>query len=98
MGCSPWGHKELDTTEATKHTCTPTRGETDDEKIRNVDDGGGEEQVRALGSSRACRLQHILGPLGEVEGAPGATLQSRGLRGVVLTSWGRRRAPVCGTR
>ena len=45
MGCSPWGHKELDTTEATKHTCTPTRGETDDEKIRNVDDGGGEEQV-----------------------------------------------------
>ena len=21
-GCSPWGHKELDTTEATWHTCT----------------------------------------------------------------------------
>ena len=47
MGCSPWGHKELDTTEAAKHTRTLRRGETDNEKIRKADDGRGEEQVMA---------------------------------------------------
>ena len=39
------GVTKLDTTEVTKHTHTPTRGETDNEKIRNADDEGGEGRV-----------------------------------------------------
>ena len=36
MGHSPWGHKELDTTEATQHTCIHIKSMSDERKTRQI--------------------------------------------------------------